>query len=50
MQKLLSAGKAVNDPRRKARIPVTAAIVIDGPACFIPRTNLSLGFVTVSFT
>ena len=43
MQKLLRAGKEVIEPSKKATIPVNAAIVMDGPACFIPLTNLSSG-------
>ena len=47
MQKLLRAGKVVIDPNRKATTPVTAAIVIDGPACFNPILNRSFGCMSI---
>ena len=40
MQKLLSAGSVVNEPRKKAIASVIDVIVIDGPACVNPILNL----------
>ena len=44
MQKLYIPGILEPVPERKANVSVIEVMVIDGPACFIHSTNLSVGF------